>query len=83
MTNSENLSAPVAIEARAMPVVFAATLPKAAASFSPEEKAASARSSAALMDSFEAGDSPFFALMLLGLMAFPFCTLRDLFWAKS
>jgi hypothetical protein len=53
LISSENLSAPLAIDARAMPVVLAATLPKAAASFSPEEKAARARSSAALMDSLD------------------------------
>src|SRR5690349_4536208 len=53
LTSSENLSAPLAIDARARLVVLAATVPKAAASFSPEAKAASARSSAVLMDSLE------------------------------
>ena len=57
MTSSENLSAPVAMDARARLVVFAATVPKAAASFSPEAKAARARSSAALIDSLE-GEIP-------------------------
>ena len=38
---------------RAKLVVFAATVPKAAASFSPDAKAASARSSAALIDSLD------------------------------
>jgi len=52
-TSSENLSAPVAMDARAKLVVFAATVPKAAASFSPEANAARARSSAALIDSLE------------------------------
>ena len=54
LTSSENLSAPVAMDARARLVVFAATVPKAAASFSPEAKAARAKSSAALIDSLEA-----------------------------
>ena len=53
LTSSENLSAPVAMDARARLVVFAATVPKAAASFSPEANAARARSSAALIDSLD------------------------------
>ena len=57
MTSSENLSAPVAMDARARLVVFAATVPKAAASFSPEANAARARPSAALIDSLEAEGS--------------------------
>ena len=54
LTNSENLSAPVAREASARLVVFAATDPKAAASLRPELKAANATSSAVLMGSLEA-----------------------------
>ena len=57
LTSSENLSAPDAMDASAKLVVFAATVPKAAASFSPEAKAARARSSAALIDSLE-GETP-------------------------
>jgi hypothetical protein len=53
LTNSENLFAPVAMDASARLVVFAATVPNAAASFSPEANAARARSSAALIDSLE------------------------------
>ncbi len=53
LTSSENLSAPVAMDAKARLVVFAATVPNAAASFSPEANAARARSSAALIDSLE------------------------------
>ncbi len=45
------------MDARARLVVLAATLPKAAASFSPEANAASARSSAALIDSLEGESS--------------------------
>lgn len=41
------------MDARARLVVFAATVPKAAASFSPEANAAKAKSSAALIDSLE------------------------------
>lgn len=41
------------MDARAKLVVFAATVPKAAASFSPEANAARASSSAALIDSLE------------------------------
>jgi len=41
------------MDARAKLVVFAATVPKAAASFSPEANAARASSSAALMDSLD------------------------------
>jgi len=54
LTNSENLSAPVAREASVKLVVLAATVPKAAASLKPELKAANATSSAALMASPEA-----------------------------
>jgi len=57
LTSSENLSAPVARDARAILVVLAATLPKAAASLRPELKAANATCSAALIASREAGSS--------------------------
>jgi len=57
LTSSENLSAPDAMDASAKLVVFAATVPKAAANFSPEAKAARASSSAALIDSLE-GEIP-------------------------
>ena len=75
LTSSENRSAPVAIEARARLVVLAATVPKAAASFSPEANAAKARSSAALMESLEGEISrlPRESLFDLVLVA----TLRD------
>jgi hypothetical protein len=59
LTSSENLSAPVAIDARAKLAVFAATVPNAAASFSPEANAARARSSVALMESLEGEISRF------------------------
>jgi hypothetical protein len=51
LTSSENLSAPVANDARARPVVLAATVPKAAASFKPDPKADNATFSAALIAS--------------------------------
>ena len=60
LISSENLSAPVAIDASARLVVLAATVPNAAASFSPEANAVNARSSAALRDSREAEGSPLF-----------------------
>ena len=52
-TSSENLSAPDANEAKASPAVLAATVPKAAASLSPEAKAAIAICSPALIASSE------------------------------
>ena len=52
-TSFENLSAPDAKEARASPAVFAAAVPKAAASFRLEAKAAIAISSPALIASLE------------------------------
>lgn len=82
LTNSENLSAPVAIDARAMPVVLAATLPKAAASFNPDENAARARSSAALIDSLDAEMSPLFGKRAFGLAAFPIRAFRAFLCAK-
>ncbi len=51
--SSANLSAPVAMDARARLVVLAATVPKAAASFSPEANAARASSSPALIESLD------------------------------
>ena len=48
-TSSENVSAPEASEARARLVVFAATVPKAAAKRSPDANADIATSSAALI----------------------------------
>jgi len=53
-TSSENLSAPDAMEAKARLVVFAATVPNAAANRSPAAKALNATSSAALIESVEA-----------------------------
>lgn len=53
LTNSENLSAPVASDASARLVVLAATVPNAAAILSPEPNAARATSSAALIASLE------------------------------
>ena len=82
MISSENLSAPVAIEAKAKLVVLAATVPKAAASFSPEANAASARSSAALMDSLEAEISRLPAELLFDLTRVLGATLRGLLRAK-
>ncbi len=52
-TSSENLSAPDANEAKASPAVLAATVPKAAASLSPEANAAIAICSPALIASSE------------------------------
>src|SRR3989304_4463502 len=57
LTSSANLPAPVARAARAKLGVFAATLPKAAASLRPELNAANATCSAALIASWEAGSS--------------------------
>ncbi len=80
LTSSENLSAPVARDARARLVVFAATLPKAAASLRPELKAANATCSAALIASWEAGSSRLCVLACPGeaevLLEFGFLALR-------
>jgi len=62
---------------RAKLVVFAATVPKAAASFSPDAKAASARSSAALIDSLEGEISRLPRGSLIDLARVPGATLRD------
>ncbi len=81
LTSSENRSAPVAMDARAKLVVFAATVPKAAASFSPELNAASARSSAALMDSLD-GEISLLAGELFDLVRALVATLRAFLLAK-
>jgi len=52
-TSVENLSAPDAKEAKASPAVFAAAVPKAAASFKVEAKASIAICSPALIASSE------------------------------
>lgn len=74
LTRSENLSAPVARDSSAKLVVFAATVPNAAANLSPEAKAASATSSAALIASSVAalGFSARSAADLLTLVRAPF-----------
>jgi hypothetical protein len=77
LTSSENLSAPVAMDARAKLVVFAATVPKAAANFRPEANAASARSSAALIDSLEGEISLLPRDSLFDLRRVLGATLRD------
>src|SRR6266849_9125576 len=80
LTSSENLSAPVAREASARLVVFAATEPNAAASFRPEAKAWRATCSAALIAS---GDpelpTPLFALSSTSLRELDRLALREVF----
>ena len=58
LTSSENLSAPVANDSKAKLVVLAATVPKAAAIFKPDAKAARATSSATLIASVEGSSGP-------------------------
>ncbi len=82
LTSSENLSAPVAMDAKARLVVFAATVPNAAASFSPEANAARARSSAALIDSLEGEISRLPSESLFDLDRVLGATLWDLLRAK-
>jgi len=82
LTSSENLSAPVAMEARARLVVLAATVPNAAASFSPEANAARARSSAALMESLDGEISWLPSESLFDLTRVLGATLRDFLGAN-
>ncbi len=70
------------MDARARLVVFAATVPKAAASFSPEANAARARSSAALIDSLDAEISRLPAELLFEFARVLVATLRGFLRAK-
>jgi hypothetical protein len=71
------------MEARARLVVLAATVPKAAASFSPEANAARARSSAALIDSLEGEVLVLPRELLLKLERDFVATLRAFLWATD
>jgi len=70
------------MDARARLVVLAATVPKAAASFSPEANAARARSSAALIDSLDGELSRLPRKLLFDLARVLVATLRDSLRAK-
>jgi hypothetical protein len=64
------------MDAKARLVVLAATVPKAAASFSPEANAARARSSAALMESLDGEISRLLSELLFDLVRVFVATLR-------